>query len=76
MGLGTIQLIRFSAALGFGEPLLPYSASRIATRVCGLPIVISTRDRSPQGLGELAMLAERPELCAILILFQRSFWHH
>jgi trk system potassium uptake protein TrkH len=43
VALAVIQLVPLSAALYFGEPLLPYSASSMVALAFGLPLILSLR---------------------------------
>jgi trk system potassium uptake protein TrkH len=43
IGLGIVQLVPISAALVFGEPVLPYAASAVAALAFGLPVTLATR---------------------------------
>jgi trk system potassium uptake protein TrkH len=43
VGLAAIQLVPLAAAIGFGEPALPYAASAIAACVVGLAMALGSR---------------------------------
>ncbi len=42
VGIAAIQLVPLAAALSFGEPMLPYAASALATCVVGLTIALGS----------------------------------
>lgn len=46
VGLGIVELVPVFAALGFGEPSLPYAASSAAALLYGVPIALTVRARN------------------------------